>query len=69
VCPDFASQPALVHWSVPDPAAAGPTRRASYTAFERTAVELETRIRFLLPLLTTDPSDLTHMRRSSHAEH
>ena len=65
VCPEFPSHPALVHWSMPDPAQAGPTDRASYPAFEQVADELETRIRFLLPLLT-EPSANT--RRSSHAE-
>jgi ArsR family transcriptional regulator, arsenate/arsenite/antimonite-responsive transcriptional repressor / arsenate reductase (thioredoxin) len=52
VCPEFPSHPTLVHWSIPDPAQAGPTNRASYPAFERAAAELETRIRFLVPLLT-----------------
>ncbi|MGH9224729.1 MAG: helix-turn-helix domain-containing protein [Acidimicrobiales bacterium] len=47
VCPEFASHPEVVHWSMPDPAA------ESFTAFQRTAVELETRISFLLPLLAT----------------
>jgi len=51
VCPEFPSRPALVHWSVPDPALEGPTRRASYPAFKRTAAELETRISFWLHLL------------------
>jgi ArsR family transcriptional regulator, arsenate/arsenite/antimonite-responsive transcriptional repressor / arsenate reductase (thioredoxin) len=51
ICPEFPSHPELVHWSVPDPAQEGPTDRASYPAFERTAVELETRIHFLIPLL------------------
>ncbi len=40
VCPEFPSHPELVHWSVPDPAAAGSTNRASSRAFERTADEL-----------------------------
>ena len=40
VCPEFPSHPQLVHWSVPDPALEGPTDRASYPAFERTATEL-----------------------------
>ena len=53
VCPEFPSRPELVHWSVPDPALEGPTDRASYPAFERTAAELETRIGFRLPLLDT----------------
>jgi protein-tyrosine-phosphatase len=64
VCPEFPSHPNLVHWSVADPAVQGGTtggtkggtkggtNRASYPAFETTATELETRIGFLLPLLT-----------------
>jgi ArsR family transcriptional regulator, arsenate/arsenite/antimonite-responsive transcriptional repressor / arsenate reductase (thioredoxin) len=67
VCPEFPSRPALVHWSVPDPAQAGANNRASYPAFERTAAELETRIRYLVPLLAEQPSHNT-TRRSSHAE-
>jgi ArsR family transcriptional regulator, arsenate/arsenite/antimonite-responsive transcriptional repressor / arsenate reductase (thioredoxin) len=63
VCPEFPSHPQLVHWSVPDPALEGPTDRASYPAFERTATELETRISFLLHLLARQPTT----RRSSHA--
>ena len=50
VCPEFPTHPELVHWSMPDPALEGPTDRASYPAFERTAAELETRIGFLLHL-------------------
>jgi protein-tyrosine-phosphatase/DNA-binding transcriptional ArsR family regulator len=55
VCPEFPSRPELVHWSVPDPTMEGPTDRASYPAFERTAAELETRIGFRLHLLV-DPA-------------
>jgi protein-tyrosine-phosphatase len=47
VCPEFAAHPAFVHWSIPDPATAGATDRATYAAFERTAAELETRITYL----------------------
>jgi protein-tyrosine-phosphatase/DNA-binding transcriptional ArsR family regulator len=61
VCPEFPSHPRLVHWSIPDPALEGPNRRASYPAFERTARELETRLRFLL-----DQLDVPSTRRSSH---
>jgi len=50
VCPEFPSHPRQAHWSIPDPALEGPTRR-SYPAFERTANELETRIGFLLDVL------------------
>ena len=60
--PEFPAHPQLVHWSVPDPALEGSTNRASYPAFERTAAELETRISFLLHLLS-EPTT----RRSTHA--
>ena len=66
VCPEFPARPRLVHWSLPDPAQAGSTARASYPAFERTADELETRIRFLLPQLAERPTATT-TRRPSHA--
>jgi protein-tyrosine-phosphatase/DNA-binding transcriptional ArsR family regulator len=55
VCPEFPADPDLVHWSIPDPALDGTMK-----AFENTAVELETRIGYLLPLLTG--------RRSTHAQ-
>jgi protein-tyrosine-phosphatase/DNA-binding transcriptional ArsR family regulator len=63
VCPEFPSQPELVHWSIPDPALEGSTNRASYPAFERTADELETRIGFQLHWL----AEPTLTRRSTHA--
>ena len=64
VCPEFPSQPNLVHWSVPDPALEGPNDRATYPAFERTAAELETRIGFLLHLL----DESSTIRRKTHAQ-
>ena len=64
VCPEFPSNPRLVHWSLPDPALEGPTVRASYPAFERTATELETRISYVLHLLHGPQTT----RRSSHAD-
>ena len=63
VCPEFPHHPRSVHWSMPDPAAAASTIRASYPAFERTADELETRIAFLLYQLNGRPT-----RRSQHVE-
>ena len=43
VCPEFPGTPELIHWSIPDP-----SRERTLPAFERTAVELETRIGFLI---------------------
>jgi protein-tyrosine-phosphatase/DNA-binding transcriptional ArsR family regulator len=62
VCPEFPGEPDPIHWSMADPAGEGATARASLPAFERTAAELESRIRFLVPVLTG-----TTTRRSSNA--
>jgi len=50
-CPEFPHHPRRIHWSMPDPAAAGATDEASYPAFQRTAASLDTRILHLLPVL------------------
>ena len=55
VCPEFSDQPRLIHWSIPDPAASD-TDRQSYPAFRRTAAEIDTRIRYLLPVLAHTPN-------------
>jgi protein-tyrosine-phosphatase/DNA-binding transcriptional ArsR family regulator len=51
-CPDFGDDRRLLHWSVPDPAAAG----TGYPAFRRAAADIDTRVRYLLPVLTQDTS-------------
>lgn len=56
-CPELPSILEPVHWSVPDPAQANVSDRESLPAFERTAGELESRLRFLLPLLTETDSN------------
>jgi len=48
VCPDFGETATTMHWSIPDPASEPGSDRDTFPAFARTAVELETRIRFLL---------------------
>jgi protein-tyrosine-phosphatase/DNA-binding transcriptional ArsR family regulator len=48
VCPEFPGTPQAIHWSVRDPAREPGTDKQSLPAFERTAVELEMRIGFLL---------------------
>jgi protein-tyrosine-phosphatase/DNA-binding transcriptional ArsR family regulator len=53
VCPDLRGDPRRLHWSIPDPAAAGTSDRASYPAFTRTAAHIDTRVRHLLPVLDT----------------
>ncbi len=54
VCPEFPGQPETIHWSLPDPASEGGSDEETYSAFQRTAVELETRIRFLLAQIRSD---------------
>jgi ArsR family transcriptional regulator, arsenate/arsenite/antimonite-responsive transcriptional repressor / arsenate reductase (thioredoxin) len=47
-CPEFPGPPELLHWSIPDPAAAGGSDAESYPAFRAVAADLRTRIGFLL---------------------
>jgi protein-tyrosine-phosphatase/DNA-binding transcriptional ArsR family regulator len=48
ICPEFPGTPHAVHWSIPDPAREPGNDEQTLPTFERTAAELETRIRFLL---------------------
>ena len=56
-CPEFAGHPRWVHWSIPDPATATEPARGGYTAFQRTAHEIDTRVRHLLPVLAIPPKE------------
>jgi protein-tyrosine-phosphatase len=56
-CPEFPHHPRRAHWSIPDPARADDGDKASYPAFQRTAADIDTRIRHLLPVLATDSSE------------
>lgn len=51
VCPEFPRHPERIHWSIADPAIEGDTAEESYPAFQRTAAEIETRVRFLPHLI------------------
>ena len=55
-CPDFPDDSRRVHWSIPDPAAAGDTDETIYPAFQHSATDIDTRIRHLLPVLTATRS-------------
>jgi protein-tyrosine-phosphatase/DNA-binding transcriptional ArsR family regulator len=52
VCPEFPGTPKAIHWSIPDPAAGQSDDAASYPVFESTAADIETRVAFLLAVLT-----------------
>jgi protein-tyrosine-phosphatase/DNA-binding transcriptional ArsR family regulator len=55
VCPEFPGHPGHIHWSIPDPALEGETDEESYPAFQRTAAEIESRVRFLLHVIRQRP--------------
>ena len=54
VCPEFPGSPETIHWSIADPAREGDTDEQTYPAFQRTALELETRISFLLHVIAVN---------------
>jgi protein-tyrosine-phosphatase len=56
VCPEFPWPAEQLHWSIPDPAAAGPPGRDTYPAFQRMAAELHTRTGFLAAALSARPA-------------
>ncbi|HEX5993878.1 MAG TPA: ArsR family transcriptional regulator [Jiangellales bacterium] len=59
VCPEFGDHARRLHWSIPDPAAAGNSDHATYSAFTGTAADIDTRVRQLLPVLaTTNPKEV-----------
>lgn len=56
VCPEFPGGPERIHWSIAEPALEGETDEQSYPAFQRTASEIESRVRFLLQAIQQQPS-------------
>jgi len=61
VCPEFPGQPVTAHWSIADPALEGDTDEESLPAFERTARDIESRVRHLLIRLMHE-GDQSHGR-------
>jgi len=57
VCPEFGHRPRLAHWSIPDPAAVSGADRTSYPVFQRTAADIDARVRYLLPVLASTPEE------------
>jgi len=59
VCPEFTGAAEQVHWSIPDPAAAGGSDEDTYPAFQRMAAEMDRRIGFLLAALSARPAHVS----------
>ena len=57
VCPEFPGHPAIIHWSIANPATGDPDD-VTYPLFQQTAAELATRIEFLLAVLSDRTSAL-----------
>ncbi|GGO08731.1 arsenate reductase/protein-tyrosine-phosphatase family protein [Microbispora bryophytorum] len=55
VCPEFGDHVRRIHWSTPDPAAAGRSEQDVHAALVRAAADIDTRIRYLLPVLAHTP--------------
>ncbi|MFC0449829.1 ArsR family transcriptional regulator [Rhodococcus jostii] len=55
VCPEFGDEARKIHWSIPDPATPVGTDDDTYPTFRAAATEIDTRIRYLLPILTAEP--------------
>jgi ArsR family transcriptional regulator, arsenate/arsenite/antimonite-responsive transcriptional repressor / arsenate reductase (thioredoxin) len=53
--PHFPDDPERIHWSIADPAHDGDSDEETYPAFQQTATELATRVRFLLHRIQSAP--------------
>ena len=56
-CPELPHHPRRIHWSIPDPATEAETDPAVYRAFRRTAEDIDSRVRHLLPVLGATPHE------------
>lgn len=61
-CPTFPGHPEMLHWSFPDPSAVPGSALERRQAFETTAQQLMTRIRFLMTILERAQRDQTRER-------
>jgi protein-tyrosine-phosphatase/DNA-binding transcriptional ArsR family regulator len=50
-CPIFSGDPLRIHWSFPDPAAVQGSPQTIYQAFKETALQLDTRIGYLMMVI------------------
>ncbi|HEY8548016.1 MAG TPA: MarR family transcriptional regulator [Acidimicrobiales bacterium] len=57
VCPELPGQPEATHWSIPDPSATGLDGEDAYPTFRQLAVDLATRVDFLLAALAASPAE------------
>ena len=53
ICPEFPGLPQVVHWSIADPSTGAASDEETYPGFQEVAIELATRIRFLLFTIQT----------------
>lgn len=58
ICPEFPGGPSAMHWSVADPAVEADGDAAIEAAFERTADEIDQRVRVLISQLTDQPEEV-----------
>lgn len=56
-CPAFPADPERIHWSFPDPVAVDGSEEDRYHAFEQIALQLMTRIRYLLILIAREKEE------------
>jgi hypothetical protein len=55
----------VIHWSTPDPSREGETDEDTYPAFQRTAAEIATRVRYLMDLIDEPRAGAPTCARSS----
>jgi protein-tyrosine-phosphatase/DNA-binding transcriptional ArsR family regulator len=61
-CPVFPGDPERIHWSFPDPADVEGPERKQFHAFQETAVQLNTRITYLLLMIQREQARSASLR-------